>query len=126
MYARPRYFANGKGLAIARSYIGSFSRRTKANKSTSVTKNTGQSIPEAEDRSNPYTSGSNSGTVNKFSPIHFSSVAMETEVVPFGAYGHEQQVPPHDAPVFDANEDGPGVNVNGSLDDNRYEMLLAG
>mmetsp|Transcript_148 Transcript_148/g.181 ORF Transcript_148/g.181 Transcript_148/m.181 type:complete len:948 (-) Transcript_148:263-3106(-) len=130
VYARPRYFANGRGLAIVRSYISSFGKRTKAHKSTSVTKNTGQSIPE--DRTNPCTSGSNSGTA-KFSAFHFSSLAMETEVVPFEAYGNEQQVPPNDAPVSDANEDEPEVDANdnlddanANLDDTRYEMLLAG
>ena len=129
MYARPRYFANGKGLAIVRSYISSFGKRTKAHKSTSVTKNTGQSIPE--DRTNPCTSRSNSGNA-KFSPV-LSSVAMKTEVVPFAAYGNEQQVPPNDAPVSDANEDEPEVDANenlddanANLDDTRYEMLLAG
>ena len=129
MYARPRYFANGKGLAIVRSYIGSFStRKTNANKSTSATKNTGQPFPE--EISHPCPSGSNLGTA-KFSSIHFSSLAKETEVVPFGAHGSEEQVPPLGAPVVDANEDEPkvdalSVNEDPNLGDTRYEMLLAG
>ena len=125
MYARPRYFANGKGFIIIRSYIGSFSRKTKANKSTSTTKTIGQRYPE--EISHPCPSVSNSGTA-KFSSNHFPSLAMETEVVPFGAHGSEEQVP---APVVDANEDEPkvdalSVNEDPNLGDTRYEMLLAG
>lgn len=123
VYARPRYFAKGvTGMSLFRSrkFSSSFGR----NKKSGDTSNIGNTTDSTKVK-NPFSSGFNksssavkSSTI-KSSVAHASSVAMESEVVPFGANDDEPQVVPFGA--SDPNVDEPQVVPFGASDQNADE-----
>ena len=143
VYVRPRYFGKGKGLSMFTSSLRSRlrgSRRATATGGQSAETSTGYGNTATSAGSTALsgnktatraTSATKSSTM-KSSVGNASSVKMESEVVPFGEEDKEDdKVVQFGAPdngddeviPFGAPDTG---DENGSEDDKRYEMVLAG
>jgi hypothetical protein len=134
VYARPRYLKNGIGFSVFRSAATIRYKRTTGNKSNNASNGSSEN-PQNNTQTNPAgetsfvksTIVNTSITTNTKSSVPVNSdIAMESEVVPFGASDEPEVV---SFEVADAKDDEPEVIPFGAPDpavDERFEFLLAG